>query len=538
MSNDLLNIGLSFIEGFALIISPCILPILPIILAGSLEGNKKKPFGIIIGFVLTFALFTFFSRKLVEYSGIDLSIVRYFSLGLLFLFGLILLSSFLSEQFMLRTQRLMNVGSHFSNNPRGGFFSGVIFGGLIGVIWTPCAGPILAAVIVLTVLQKETFNSFLIVLAFGMGAAIPMFLIALFGRLIAEKLNFFKERAILFRKILGVIIILSVLYMLFGENFTLPFARPENPKQVNNNMLRDGLMNPYPAPPLEDIHAWINSQPITLQELKGKVVLIDFWTYSCINCIRTLPFLKEWYQKYHTLGFEIIGVHSPEFVFEKNLENVKKAVKENGIFYPVALDNNFITWQNYQNHYWPAHYLIDKKGNVVYEHFGEGKYEETENNIRFLLGLNEPITLPHPNPITFRALTPETYLGYSRSENYASPESIQSDQVGSYHFPKELAENKWALQGQWKVTAEKITSVSENAAIRIHFSARKVFVVMGNTGPKPIEVKVFLNGKKVSSFFAEDHKLYTALSLPEVSDGIMQLEAVSPGLEFYTFTFG
>ncbi len=221
MRVELINIGLAFLEGFALIISPCILPILPIILSGSLEGGKKRPLGIIIGFVLVFALFTLFSKKLVELSGLDLNLIRNISFVLLLALGIVMISTYLTEKFSHLTQRLANVGSSFTvvNNPEGGFFSGILFGGLVGFIWTPCAGPILAAVIVQTVIQQTTLNSFLTLLSFGIGAAVPMLIIALLGRRILTQFSFFRNRASFFRKILGVIIIASVIFMIAGDWF-------------------------------------------------------------------------------------------------------------------------------------------------------------------------------------------------------------------------------------------------------------------------------------------------------------------------------
>lgn len=549
MNTDVVNIGLGFLEGFALIISPCILPILPIILAGSLEGSKKRPMGIVIGFILIFTLFTFFSRTLVRYSGVDLALVRYVSYALLFLFGVVMLSTYLTELFARLTQRLANTGSRLStaNNPQGGIFSGIIFGGLVGLIWTPCAGPILAAVIVQTVIQQTTLGSFFIVLAFGVGAAVPMFIIALFGRGIMSKLTVFRNHTVLFRKILGVIIIAAVAYMLYGEGVGMSFAETQ-PSQANTNKLIDGI-TPYPAPEIAGITAWINSPPLQMSQLKGKVVLIDFWTYSCINCIRTLPYIKDWYRKYHNNGFEVIGVHSPEFDFEKDLSNVKKAVATDGIQYPVALDNNFVTWQNFHNSYWPAHYLIDKNGNVVYQHFGEGDYATTENNIRFLLGLNETTT-----PANFgeeKALlsqTPETYLGFDRMDGYSSPEDIVHNKPSKYTYPLSLSADSWALQGSWNVTPQRIISAEANAGVKIHFNASKVYVVMGNSSLFPINVKVMLNGEAVvngkgkdvvnSTITVPNNRLYEVIVLPAPTSGILELVASGPGLEVYTFTFG
>ncbi len=537
---DIINIGLGFLEGFALIISPCILPILPIILAGSLEGSKKRPIGIIIGFVIIFALFTFFSRKLVQYSGIDLTLIRHLSYIFLFLFGVVMLSTYLSDRFAHLTQRLAHTGASYSdvNNPQGGFYSGLLFGGLVGLVWTPCAGPILAAVIVQTVIQQASLNSFLIVLAFGVGAALPMLIIALFGRTLLSTFDVFRNHAELFRKMLGILIIASVVYMIYGESFSGSFSQSEN-QQTHMNKLIGGVDAPYPAPEIAGISDWINSPPLQINQLKGKVVLIDFWTFSCINCIRTLPYLKDWYAKYHDKGFEIIGVHAPEFEFEKNFENVKRAVKEDGILYPVALDNNFVTWRNYSNSYWPAHYLIDTKGNVVYQHFGEGEYATTENNIRFLLGLNvTKKTSQFPEAQFNYSETPETYLGYARMEVYSSPESISYDKQANYTYPKSLSEDAWALNGSWIVTPQRIISAAANASVKIHFDARKVFVVMGSSQSTPIQVKVMLDDKLIKNIVVQKHDLFEALNLSVSQNGMLELITSAPGLEVYTFTFG
>lgn len=549
MTADFVNIGLGFLEGLALIVSPCILPILPIILAGSLSGSKKRPIGIIIGFVVIFALFTFFSRKLVQYSGIDLNLIRHISYGILLLLGVMMLSTYLTESFNQLTQRLINTGSGFSsaNNPQGGFISGVLFGSLIAIIWTPCAGPILAAIIVQIVIQKTNLLSFLTILAFGMGAAVPMFLIALFGREIMMKLTIIKTHTKLFRKLLGAIIIASVCYMVYSEG-GVSVALASGAQTASTNALEDGLSNPYPAPALRGIVAWINSPPLQMSELKGKVVLIDFWTYSCINCIRTLPYVKDWYNKYHKDGLVVIGVHTPEFEFEKNLDNVKNAVAKDGILYPVALDSQFETWQNYNNQYWPAQYLIDKNGNVVYDHFGEGNDDVTENNIRFLLGLNGSApTSVQPEAVS-ASMTPETYVGYARADRNTSPEAVAQNKSSIYSYPKQLSEDAWALQGAWTVMPDKIVSAAADAGLKIHFRARKVYMVLGNATHAPIKVKFLLDGEALiahkgkdiveSELEVKNHALYEVVAMNQTASGILQVIASAPGLEVYTFTFG
>jgi cytochrome c biogenesis protein CcdA/glutathione peroxidase-family protein len=545
---------LAFLEGLGLIVSPCILPILPIFLSSSLDGSKKRPLGIIVGFVLTFAVFTFFSRKLVQYSGIDLNVIRHFSFFLLALLGCIMISNYLSGKFSLLTRKLSNVGasSKTFNNAQGGFGSGILFGTLIAFIWTPCAGPILAAVIVQTVLQKTTSGTFFILLAFGLGAGIPMLLIAIFGRFLMAKLTFFKVHSEIIRKLLGVIILASVVWMIYQDSFAAPrtaSGASSNASSQSSLSLLDGV-TPYPAPPLVGITGWINSAPFTLHDLLGKVVLVDFWTYSCINCVRTLPYTTGWYAKYHAKGFEVVGVHTPEFDFEKNLDNVKAAVAKYGIKYPVVLDSNFGTWQSYSNKYWPAQYLIDKSGNVVYQHFGEGDDDVTENNIRYLLGLtdmtNASVDLGD-NGLS-NQMTPETYLGTHRADRYSSPEKITADVVADYTYPTRLDANAWALQGKWNVDGDYITSAASNAAIKIRFQAKNVYVVMGNTADHPLTVKVMLDGEAVVNDKGKDvqnslvrvpiHGLYNVLAFASTHSGILQIIAMEPGLQVYTFTFG
>lgn len=540
MDVSLVSIALGFIEGLALIVSPCILPILPIILAGSISGSKKRSYGIIIGFVLVFSLFTFFSRSLVRLSGIDTNAIRYSSYFILTLLGIVMLSGRLSDKFSELTQGLLSVGtsSRKVNDQEGGLGSGILFGGLTAIIWTPCAGPIFAAVIVQSVLQESNLAGLLTLMAFSLGAVIPMFFIALFGRRLMSRAGFIKKHAGQIRQLLGVIILASVAYMIALERGYTLFST--NTTQSSGGLtLEQGLLVPYPAPDINGITSWINTAPIQMNELKGKVVLIDFWTYSCINCIRTLPYLKDWYAKYHDKGFVIIGIHSPEFDFEKNLDNVKAAVKQFGINYLVALDNQFVTWRNYQNRYWPAHYLIDKNGKVVYTHFGEGAYEVTENNIRYLLGINNRVVDAAPSTTDHYFLSPETYFGYARASNFSSREKIVPDASAAYTLPGELRRNEWALSGQWKIMRERSVAESRHAALQFYFHARYVYAVMGNTSDRPLHVRIILNDKEQAAPITVDkHTLYTLVTLDRSQDGKLKLVTDEPGLEMYTFTFG
>lgn len=549
MTSDFISIVLGFIEGFALIISPCILPILPIFLAGSLTGSKKRPLGILVGFILFFVVLVFFSRQLVSYLGINFDVLRYVSYAILLLLGVVLCSSYLTEQFSQITQGVTRIGSFFAplNNPEGGFFNGMLFGGLVAIIWTPCAGPILAAIIVQTVTQKATLISFFTLAAFAFGAGIPMLIIAFYGKKLIDAFALSPSRMQICREFLGAVLIASVVNMIYFEGRDVPTQSTAVGIKTSSSLIND-LWRPYPAPKVEGISGWINSEPLHLSDLKGKVVLIDFWTYSCINCLRTLPYVNNWYKQYHDKGLVIIGVHTPEFAFEKNMKNVSAAVTRNGILYPVALDNQFVTWLNFNNHYWPAHYLINQDGKVVYQHFGEGDYDITENNIRFLLGINtlKELKTAKNEPFIF-SQTPETYLGYERAEERFSPKLIQ-DKESRYSFAAHLPSNAWSLEGLWKVSADNISSAEANAVFKMHFNARKVFLVMGNSSATPIKVKVLLNGEPLtdkkgkdveeSSILVDKYSIYEVVSQQQAQGGYLELIASEPGVKMYTVTFG
>ncbi len=551
MQSDYIIIGLSFFEGLALIVSPCILPILPIILAGSLSGGIRRPLGIITGFIITFTLFTFFSRQIVLHANVDLNVIRHISYAILFLLGIVMLSSTLTEKFNLWTQRLTSTGTSLvsANNPESGFFGGLLFGGLISIIWTPCAGPILAAVIVQTILQQSTLAGFFALLSFSVGVAVPMLLIALFGRDLLTRATYFKTHSALFRKLAGLIIILCLGYIVNLE-YGFVAAAPKQLDVATTTTLVGGINRPYPAPSLDGADIWINSPPLNMQELKGKVVLIDFWTYSCINCIRTLPYIKGWYEKYHDKGLVIIGVHAPEFEFEKDVANVERAVKNNGILYPVALDNHYNIWRAYDNHYWPAHYLIDKNGNVVYTHFGEGAYEVTENNIRYLLKIDdkEPMLKPVAEQQDSYTQTPETYFGYARADSFSSPESLVRDHVGHYTLPSSLGAGDWALQGDWTIMPDKIVANSGKDKLQIHFNAKHVYMVAGTQANAVVKINLSLNGKPLGKLQGKDvindqltvdrYTLYELVSQPTAQAGMLTLTTDAPGAELYTFTFG
>jgi thiol-disulfide isomerase/thioredoxin len=311
----------------------------------------------------------------------------------------------------------------------------------------------------------------------------------------------------------------------------------------------------YKAPEIIAGGEWFNSQPLKLADLRCKVVLVDFWTYSCINCIRTLPYLEAWYEAYKDSGFVIVGVHSPEFPFEKIAENVGRAVKDRKLTYPVVQDNDMATWRAFSNHYWPAHYLIDKDGRVRREHFGEGEYDETEKAIRLLLAeaggrpvgsmtVSEPVALPFS-----RGQTPETYLGYERGAHFANTAEFAADQAINYTLVDDLDSGEWTLGGTWRIGPTETTAEGENNTLRIKFSAKEVYLVMD--GPKDAIITMKVDGKGVSAnlrggpdvgaagrVYLDGARLYMLINLPVLATDATLDIAIPKGVSVNAFTFG
>jgi cytochrome c biogenesis protein CcdA/thiol-disulfide isomerase/thioredoxin len=531
-------LGSGLLAGFVTAISPCVLPVLPILLAGGASG--RRPWRIVTGLVASFVVFTLFASWLLDRLGLPQDFLRNLAIALLFVVAATLLVPQLGallERPFARLTRFRAIG--------GGF----LLGASLGLVFVPCAGPVLAAITVVAANENVGWRAILLTVAYALGAAVPMLLIALGGRTLAGRL---RARAGRLRLASGVVIGAVALAIALNADArfqtTLPGYTRALQKHVESSAtaqrelarLRGGPQVTPTAPgtfqdygPAADFHAdgkWFNSAPLTIASLRGKVVLVDFWTYSCINCLRTLPHLEAWYAAYHRMGLEIVGVHTPEFAFEHVPSNVRAATERLGVRYPVAIDNEYGTWKAYQNMYWPAEYLIDKQGRLRDIHYGEGEYDQTEATIRDLLG--EPAVRARavadstPHDLT----TPESYLGWERLDRYAgSP--LHEDEEADYDFPAALAQNELAYAGRWTVGPQRIVAGGD-ARLRLHFVANKVFLVLGGRGT----VTVAVPGEPTKTIAVDADKLYT-LRDGRYADTTLELR-FTPGVSAYAFTFG
>jgi cytochrome c biogenesis protein CcdA/thiol-disulfide isomerase/thioredoxin len=570
-----LLVGFAFIAGFVTVLSPCILPVLPIVLSTGLTGGRRRPFGIVIGFVASFTFFTLALATLVKWTGVSADALRTFSILIIALFGLTLLV----PRFQVWMEGLFSRISTFAPkaNPNAGFFGGLLIGLSLGLLWTPCVGPILASVITLAASSNVSLSAILITLSYSLGTSIPMLLIILGGRALLNRVPWLLRNSGNIQKAFGILMVLLAIGLYFNADRSFEIyilekfpqygsglTQLENNPSVNEQLgklnsskstipLPTTLPNQYPsAPDLIPGGQWFNTKPLTMAELRGKVVLVDFWTYTCINCIRTLPYVKSWHAKYADKGLVIIGVHAPEFEFEKNADNVQRALKDFGILYPVMQDNNLETWNAYHNQYWPADYLIDKDGKIRSTHFGEGDYDQTEMELQKLLAEAgaDVSNLPVKNPTyAIRALTPETYLGYGRLGNFSSPEGVQPDQSATYSIPKDLSSDSFAYGGQWTVTSERAMPVAKDS-LEFRFNASGVYLVMRpKTGSVSGTLNVTLDGKPISAGDAgedvssgvvtvEEDRLYRLVKLKDPGEHVLKLEFQDSNLELYAFTFG
>lgn len=551
----LLLLGIGFLAGVVTAISPCVLPVLPIILAGSAtSAGHRRPYAIVAGLVVSFTAFTLAAAWLLDRLGLPKDLLRNIALVLLFAIAASLLVprlAFVLERPFRRFSRAR------VTDTRGGFVLGVS----LGLVFVPCAGPVLTVITVQAASMHVGLRTVLLTFSYSLGAAVPLLAYAIGGRRIGDRL---RAHAQAVRLASGVLIAAGAIAIVFNSATKLQVAlgdytgflqskvektaaaqrRLRDVSGVGGGRLGAAAASPSPlgdygpAPDFRGISHWLNTpgeRPLDMQQLRGKVVLVDFWTYSCINCIRTFPHLRAWDRTYRSKGLVIVGVHTPEFAFEHVLGNVRDAVRRFSLRYPVALDNDFATWNAYANQYWPADYLIDRRGHVRHAHFGEGDYAQTEGLIRRLLaerpGTRLPAAVPKADQTPHELVTPESYLGYQRLDRYAGL-PVQEDKPARYAFPRVLALNELAYSGGWTVRPQRIVAGSA-ARLRLHFQAQRVYLVLAGQG----RVEKLVDGRPAGSIAVDGDRLYTILSLPEPAEAVLELR-FSPGLSAYAFTFG
>ena len=544
----------AFLSGVVTILSPCILPMLPIILTGSI-GKKLRPYGIVAGFVLSFVIFTLSLSFIVDFFKIPPTTLRAISIVTIISFGLIMFIPKLKEKFESIVSTLNR--KNYSQTQNKGFGGGLLIGFSLGILWTPCVGPIMASVITLAATNSVDTGSAFIILAYSIGTSIPMFGVIISGRKLINKFSVLSKNPIKLQRFFGVVMILMgiaiglnldrlfqakilEIFPEYGSGLTIL----ENNKIVKKVLEeRDSKNSSFKTDkePKNGILGNYGIAPIVDESIQAKVILIDFWTYSCVNCIRTIPYLKEWYKKYHEYGLEIIGVHTPEFVFERDKNNVNKAIRDLGITWPVIQDNKYEIWKSYNNKYWPAKYFIDSNGIIRYFHFGEGDYDTSENVIRGLLidaGVDIKIESSNLMDTVIETNTPEIYLGYKRSEGFSSNEQIAEDKKQQYtSIPLNNLQNaQWSLSGNWIITKEYIVPQNEGD-LNINFNAKNVFIVVEPERDSTGTIEIQLDSKIIEVLNPDSSKLYKIIDLEEKGEHILKLK-VKGKLRLFAFTFG
>ena len=577
-------IAFAFIAGAATALSPCVLPVLPVALAAGVTGGRRRPLGVVTGLALSFTVATVALVYVISALGLPDELLRTLSIAALIGFGVSLLVPPLGDRLEARLSRIaprLGIGPRPGREAQG-FWSGMLVGGGLGFVYAPCAGPILAGVITVSASQSFTAGRLAVALAYGVGSAVVLYGLMLGGRKVTGRLA---RRSGRFQMSMGAIMVLIALLMLgnYDTRFETSIASDlpsflidptkgletsrasaEQLDSLRGHKARraGGLKEADAgeklpvlgqAPEFTGTQQWFNTpggRPLSLAGLRGHVVLVDFWTYSCINCIRTLPYLNAWNAKYASKGLTIVGVHTPEFPFEHSASNVRDAIGQNGIKYPVAQDNDYKTWNAYNNEYWPAEYLIDAQGRVRLTDFGEGEYAAKERAIRSLLveagasGLGGATHTTAQQPSNVE-VTPETYLGSEKAERFENGQILSGlHDYGS--APSAPGPERLRYEGRWRVSTDDAEAVS-GARLQLNFRARRVFLVMGSTqGPR--QVRVLLDGRPIASSLAGGdvhgstatvgfQRLYRLVELPRVERHVLTVEA-APGVAAYSYTFG
>ncbi len=573
----------SFLSGIVTVLSPCVLPVLPIVLSSSASKGKQRPLGVISGLIISFSLFTLAISQIVRLLGLSANTLRYVAIGIIGFLGISMIIPKINEWIEKSLSFIPNLvkDGHKEGN---GFWPGFLTGLSLGLVWAPCAGPILASVTALAATQAVSFASVIVVISYAIGSGIPLLGIAYGGRSLINRVPFLSKNLGKVQKGFGVVMILTAILIalnadilvitwltdklpgglssaltafesneVISEQLDEISGRSDQPDyfSIQQDALETGEELPVlgVAPEITGITNWLNREPLTLEELRGKVVIVDFWTYSCINCVRTFPYLTDWHEKYAEDGLVIIGVHTPEFEFEKDSRNVAEALERFGIEYPVAQDNDYKTWRAYNNRYWPAKYIVDAEGNLRYFHYGEGKYEETERVIQQLLaetGVEADDSLSENIAKNYtQDQTPETYLGYGRHETYYSPETPAHQETFTYSFPDALPLHRFSLNGDWTINYEHIHADEAGAQLKIHFFGKDVYLVMDSQQAgtvnvelvSPLEENLSPDLDASGSVTVDEARLYHLVSLDEAQEGELVLTFESAGIEAFAFTF-
>lgn len=580
---------LAFLGGALTIISPCILPVLPFVFANPGRSFARSTLPMLLGMGVTFAGIATLAAVGGAWAVRLNSYGRIAALILLAALGVALISTrvanWMARPFVALGNRLVQAGGDADR-----IAPSILIGVATGLLWAPCAGPVLGLILTGAAINGANAGTTLLLFAYALGAMSSLALATIAGARIFRAFKQSLGAAEWIRRGLGVAVLAGVVAIALGWDTglltQLSFASTNRVEQslidamrvrdgqgdeANGGAMRGGAMSGKSSgaprvegqlPSLSGAVSWLNSEPLTTEALRGKVVMVDFWTYSCINCLRTLPYLRAWQDRYKDHGFTIVGVHTPEFAFEKQESNVKRAVRDLGVQYPVAIDNDYAIWRAFNNEYWPAHYFVDSLGRIRGHHFGEGGYEESEQLIRELLTEAGNGNLPAPTavlsgkgveaaPDESSVASPETYVGYDRAENFASSVAIAQDRAADYATPSGLKLNQWTLGGNWTVGAEAATSNSAGGTISFRFHARDLHLVLGpREDGKAVRFRVTIDGREPAddrgvdveakgSGSVQEQRLYQLIRQSgAVQDRTFTIEFLDPGVHAYAFTFG
>ncbi len=571
---------LSYLAGVLTIVSPCILPVLPFVFARADRPFVRNGLPLLVGMALTFAGVASLAALGGGWAVRANEVGRWIALAVMAALGLSLLIPAVGDRLM---RPFVAAGSWLTDRAergsadQGDIRSSLLLGVATGLLWAPCAGPILGLILTGAALQGAGVGSTVLLLAYAAGAATSLALALLVGGRVFKAMKGALGVGEWVRRGLGVLVLVGVAAIALGLDTglltrisaagtgrleqalltTVGRGVPTNTAPADlNNLPVEGVM-----PPLSGATTWINSPPLTREQLRGKVVVVDFWTYSCINCLRALPYVRAWAEKYRDQGLVVIGVHTPEFAFEKSEANVREAVARLGVTYPVAMDNDFAVWRAFNNQYWPAHYFIDAQGRIRHHHFGEGDYDGSERVIQQLLkeagaaDIASDLVQVQAQGAEAAAdmaqiASPETYVGYARAENFRSPGGFARDAVKTYG-PAALRLNDWSLTGPWRVTREHAALTAPGGRLAFRFKARDLHLVMGpGQGDAGVRFRVRIDGAAPGSDAGSDidaqgqgrvdrQRLYQLIrQVGPVRERTFEIEFLDPGVQVFAFTFG